>query len=198
MDRWAGLPAYIVDCSAAAVILALAPLAEAGLLETATVEIKHGSLEGGSRASNASHHPERSGAVRVYRPSGHRHLAEVEQELGSILVHLTVTAIEMVRGIHLTAHCFLRSGSELREEKDVWGLHREAYSEEPFVRLVASRTGLYRYPEPKLGFGLWWVKTLMTRLGGSVTVESTPGQGTAFRLKLPHVSEPSDWDIKDR
>jgi signal transduction histidine kinase len=37
----------------------------------------------------------------------------------------------------------------------------------------------------KLGFGLWWVKTLMTRLGGSVTVESDGAHGTTFRLHLP-------------
>jgi K+-sensing histidine kinase KdpD len=37
----------------------------------------------------------------------------------------------------------------------------------------------------KLGFGLWWVKTLMTRLGGSVTVESDGNHGTTFRLRLP-------------
>lgn len=37
----------------------------------------------------------------------------------------------------------------------------------------------------KLGFGLWWVKTLMTRLGGSVSVESDGTQGTTFRLQLP-------------
>ncbi|HEY2979620.1 MAG TPA: GAF domain-containing protein [Anaerolineales bacterium] len=37
----------------------------------------------------------------------------------------------------------------------------------------------------KLGFGLWWVKTLMTRLGGSVTVESDGQHGTSFRLRLP-------------
>jgi GAF domain-containing protein len=37
----------------------------------------------------------------------------------------------------------------------------------------------------KLGFGLWWVKTFMTRLGGSVTVESDGRQGTTFRLRLP-------------
>lgn len=37
----------------------------------------------------------------------------------------------------------------------------------------------------KLGFGLWWVKTLMTRLGGSVTVESDGKFGTSFRLRLP-------------
>jgi GAF domain-containing protein len=37
----------------------------------------------------------------------------------------------------------------------------------------------------KLGFGLWWVKTLMTRLGGSVAVESDGQRGTTFRLRLP-------------
>lgn len=39
----------------------------------------------------------------------------------------------------------------------------------------------------KLGFGLWWVKTLMTRLGGSVVVESDGEHGTTFRLRLPPV-----------
>ena len=37
----------------------------------------------------------------------------------------------------------------------------------------------------KLGFGLWWVKTLMVRLGGSVTVESDGRHGTTLRLRLP-------------
>jgi GAF domain-containing protein/nitrogen-specific signal transduction histidine kinase len=47
-----------------------------------------------------------------------------------------------------------------------------------------SRTGA----QPgKLGFGLWWVKTLMTRLGGSVTVESDGHHGTTFRLRLPTI-----------
>ncbi len=46
----------------------------------------------------------------------------------------------------------------------------------------ASRPG-------KLGFGLWWVKTLMTRLGGSVGVESDGLHGTTFRLRLPRTQE---------
>jgi signal transduction histidine kinase len=37
----------------------------------------------------------------------------------------------------------------------------------------------------KLGFGLWWVKNLMTRLGGSVMVESDGQHGTTFLLRLP-------------
>lgn len=49
-----------------------------------------------------------------------------------------------------------------------------------------SRTGA----QPgKLGFGLWWVKTVMTRLGGSVVVESDGNHGTTFRLRLPCTAE---------
>jgi signal transduction histidine kinase len=43
----------------------------------------------------------------------------------------------------------------------------------------------------KLGFGLWWVKTLMTRIGGSVQVESDGKHGTTFRLRLPRTEEKS-------
>ncbi len=38
-----------------------------------------------------------------------------------------------------------------------------------------------------LGFGLWWVKTLLMRLGGGVTVESDGAHGTQFQLRLPRV-----------
>lgn len=142
-----------VGCNAAAVILALAPLADAGILRAATVEVKVGSSEAGAGHSAASHHPERSGAVRVYRPFGHRHLAEIAQALGEVPVDLTATAIEMVRGVHLTAHCRLQAGAQVRQERDIWELYREAYGEERFIRLVASRRGLYRFPEPKILVG---------------------------------------------
>lgn len=37
----------------------------------------------------------------------------------------------------------------------------------------------------RLGFGLWWVKTMMTRLGGGISVDSVLDQGTAFTLRFP-------------
>jgi signal transduction histidine kinase len=40
----------------------------------------------------------------------------------------------------------------------------------------------------KIGFGLWWVKTLMTRLGGTIAVESDGQHGATFRLRLPRAS----------
>jgi len=137
-----------VGCNATATILALAPLADAGLLRQAVVEVKVGSSEAGAQATASSHHPERSGAVRSFKPTGHRHQAEVIQALGDRFdLHFSVTAVELVRGVLATGHCFL---DQRVEEKDLWKLYRTAYQAEPFIRLVKSSTGLHRYPEPKL------------------------------------------------
>lgn len=140
-----------VGCNATAVNLALLPLVRAGLLERAAIEIKVGSSEGGNQANAGSHHPIRSGAVRTYRATGHRHMAEIAMVLGDhISIDFAVTAIEMVRGVHLLAHCYLTEGLV---ERDIWKLYREQYSDEPFVRLVRGKTGLHRLPEPRVVAG---------------------------------------------
>lgn len=136
-----------VGCNATAVNLALSPLARAGLIQQVVIEVKVGSSEGGNSFSAASHHPERSGALRSFAPTGHRHQAEMRQELGGFELHFSATAVELVRGILCTAHVFL---SQDLAEKDVWQLYRAAYGSEPFVRLVNERKGIYRYPEPKI------------------------------------------------
>ena len=135
-------------CNATATILALRPLYRRGLVAQAVVEVKAGSSEGGNAASDASHHPERSGAVRSYKPTGHRHIAEMLQVLGSDAnISFSATSIEMVRGILATCHVFLK---QPLSEKDVWKIYREDYAAERFVRIVKERGGIYRYPEPKL------------------------------------------------
>ena len=136
-----------VGCNATAVNLALLPLARAGLIERAIVDLKVGSSEGGNAFSAASHHPERSGSLRTFAATGHRHEAEVRQALGDFELHFTATAVEMVRGVLCTAHVFL---SKPLDEKTIWRLYREQYAAEPFVRLVKERRGIYRYPEPKI------------------------------------------------
>lgn len=140
-----------VGCNATSVNLALLPLVRAGVLERAAIEIKVGSSEGGNQSSAGSHHPIRSGAVRAYKPTGHRHMAEVQMVLGAnVPVQFAVTAIEMVRGVHLLAHVTL---NQPLAEKDIWKLYRGAYKSEPFVRLVSSKTGLHRFPEPRIVAG---------------------------------------------
>jgi LysW-gamma-L-alpha-aminoadipyl-6-phosphate/LysW-L-glutamyl-5-phosphate reductase len=141
-------------CNATATILALLPLFAADLVDRArpvVVECKVGSSEGGREASEDSHHPERAGIVRSFRPVGHRHTAEAEQELtlggAKPRVDLSVTAVELVRGVLATAHVYVKRPVE---EKDLWRAYRERYGGEPFVRIVKERSGIFRYPEPSL------------------------------------------------
>lgn len=140
-----------VGCNATAMNLALLPLARNGLIRTALCDIKVGSSEGGNAVNPGSHHPERAGAVRSYAPTGHRHSAEVEQEImgphGAFALDVSITSVELVRGVLCTAHVF---PTRPVAEKELWSIFRESYAGEPFVRLVKDRVGIYRYPEPKI------------------------------------------------
>ena len=133
-------------CNATTAILGLLPLYRAGVADSAVVEVKVGSSEAGNRASEGSHHPERSGAMRSYRPTGHRHLAEIRAALGGE-VHFSATSVEMVRGVLATSHVFVNR--EL-DDKALWKIYRRAYADEPFVRIVKERGGIHRYPDPNL------------------------------------------------
>ncbi len=147
-------------CLATAAILALHPLTRAGVLDRAAplmIEAKVGSSAAGATPGAGSHHPDRSHAVRSFMPTGHRHTAEIMQELGWPEataepgqvggVYFSATAVELVRGALITAQAFL---SERLTDADLWRLYRSAYGNEPFIRIVKERSGIYRYPEPKL------------------------------------------------
>ncbi|MYH53519.1 MAG: N-acetyl-gamma-glutamyl-phosphate reductase, partial [Gemmatimonadetes bacterium] len=133
-------------CNATASILALHPLYRAGVADSAVIEVKVGSSEAGNRSTPGSHHPERSGAMRSYKPTGHRHLAEIQAMLGAP-VHFSATSVEMVRGVLATCHVFLNRDLD---DKALWRIYRDAYATEPFVRIVKERAGIHRYPDPNL------------------------------------------------
>ncbi len=140
-----------VGCNATAMTLALKPLADAGLIRRAICDVKVGSSEAGAEPSAGSHHPVRARTARTYSASGHRHLAEVEQNLGADLdVDATITAIDMVRGVLCTAHIDV---TERLETKDLWKLFRGAYNDESFVRIVADRQGPHKFPDPRILVG---------------------------------------------
>jgi N-acetyl-gamma-glutamyl-phosphate/LysW-gamma-L-alpha-aminoadipyl-6-phosphate reductase len=146
--RWASG----VGCAAAAVILALYPLVVRGVIQTELIvaEVKFGSSAAGNTPTLASHHPERSGLLRSFQPTGHRHTAEIEQELsiqGKVKVHLSCTSYDAVRGILATVQVFLKDDLE---ERELWRVYRAAYADEPFIRIVKEGRGIHRYPEPKI------------------------------------------------
>jgi N-acetyl-gamma-glutamyl-phosphate/LysW-gamma-L-alpha-aminoadipyl-6-phosphate reductase len=135
-------------CNATAAILGLKPLFDADILsgdEQVVVDVKVGSSEGGAGGGEASSHAERSGVVRPYAPTGHRHEAEIEEYLGT-QVSFTAHAVDMTRGASATCHVYPNGPVS---KGDLWQAYRGSYEDEPFVRLVAGGSGVYRYPEPK-------------------------------------------------
>ena len=131
-------------CIASSIVLALYPFRD--IAGRVTIDAKIGSSAAGNTPGESTHHPERHGVIRAYAPASHRHQAEVLQETG-IDVMLTAHAVEMVRGISATLHVELQKDVE---EKDLWGIVRNTYKNEPFIRIVKSKKGVFRFPEPKI------------------------------------------------
>jgi N-acetyl-gamma-glutamyl-phosphate/LysW-gamma-L-alpha-aminoadipyl-6-phosphate reductase len=146
-----------VGCNATASNLALLPLVRAGLLDLSKpviIDIKVGSSEGGASPNVGSHHPERAGVIRTYAPTGHRHTAEVIQELGLEQVFLTITSVDLIRGALAAAHVFVKPGTT---DQDLWRAYRGWASSEPFIRIVKEKGGVHRVPDPKILAGTNYV-----------------------------------------
>ena len=97
----------------------------------------------------------RYGVIRPYKPSKHRHTGEIEQELSlmsgkKIKVSMSPHAVNLVRGILTTNHVFLNSPIS---EIELWKVYRNSYKEEPFIRLIRDKKGLYKFPDPKFVVG---------------------------------------------
>ncbi|GBF04366.1 N-acetyl-gamma-glutamyl-phosphate reductase [Deinococcus aerius] len=137
-------------CFATSVILPLYPLLKLGVLLPKDIIATGlvGSSAAGASATEASHHPERAGSLRVYKPVGHRHTAEAQQELpGRFPLHLTAISTPNVRGILTTIQAWIPDGYS---DRDVWSAYREVYGQEPFIRIVKVAKGIHRYPDPML------------------------------------------------
>jgi N-acetyl-gamma-glutamyl-phosphate/LysW-gamma-L-alpha-aminoadipyl-6-phosphate reductase len=119
------------------------------------VDAKIASSGAGWKPSLATHFSERYGVVRPYKPAGHRHTGEIEQELSRIsgdkvTVSMSAHAINMVRGILCTCHVFYDGEVQT---SDVWKMYRSLYSDQPFIRLIKDKKGPFRLPDPKVVIG---------------------------------------------
>jgi N-acetyl-gamma-glutamyl-phosphate/LysW-gamma-L-alpha-aminoadipyl-6-phosphate reductase len=137
----------VPGCMANAGILSLTPLARAGLISgEVTVDARTGSSGAGTQAGPGNLHAERSGALRVFAPTRHRHEAEIAQTTG-LPVRMTATGIEAVRGVQLLSRVNV---TEEANERKIRSVYRAHYRDEPFVRVVAHRRGLHRFPDAKI------------------------------------------------
>jgi N-acetyl-gamma-glutamyl-phosphate reductase len=122
-------------CYPTAALLALEPLAAAGLLQgSVVIDAKSGISGAGKAPSDRTHFSENHGSVAAYGIFAHRHTPEIEQELGmpvTFVPHL----VPLDRGILETIYTSLRPGVTDAQVAEVLG---RAYADAPFVRLTAG------------------------------------------------------------
>ncbi|MEM1606012.1 MAG: N-acetyl-gamma-glutamyl-phosphate reductase [Fervidicoccaceae archaeon] len=145
----------VPGCNATASILSLLPLIKGDLVEhdKIVIDVKAGSSEAGSKPSPGDHHPEREGCIRPYDPHGHRHVAEIEQELKTISgreikVSMIPHAVSSVRGVLASTHAWLVKDID---EMGILRAYVNTYKGEPFIRIVYKTVP--GYPDPKYVIG---------------------------------------------
>jgi N-acetyl-gamma-glutamyl-phosphate reductase len=119
-------------CYPTAALLALQPLADAGLLAgDVVIDAKSGVSGAGKAPSDRTHFSENHGSAAAYGVFSHRHTAEMEQALArpvTFVPHL----VPLNRGILETIYARLAPGATLAAVSTVY---RAAYAGAPFVRL---------------------------------------------------------------
>jgi N-acetyl-gamma-glutamyl-phosphate reductase len=128
-------------CYPTSVILALAPLARAGLLSEdfhPIADSKSGVSGAGRGGGVALSYAEVAENFRAYKVVGHQHAPEMAQELSLLAgrplkVAFTPHLVPMNRGILTTVYA--KTESEMSHAR-LLGLYREFYADEPFVRLL--------------------------------------------------------------
>jgi N-acetyl-gamma-glutamyl-phosphate reductase len=124
-------------CYPTAALLALLPLAQAGLLDRSAdvvIDAKSGVSGAGRAPSDRTHFSENHGSVSAYGVLGHRHVAEMEQELGAIITFVP-HLVPLDRGLLETIYVKTPPGTTPEAIADAL---TSAYAAEPFVRLTGD------------------------------------------------------------
>jgi N-acetyl-gamma-glutamyl-phosphate reductase len=127
-------------CYPTGAILAILPALKSGVAssEGIIIDSKSGISGAGKTPSEATHFPNRYDNFTPYNVGSHRHIPEIEQELGyAIGKDLTVCfaphLVPMTRGILTTAYMQMVKPISTKELMEIYS---EFYKEEPFVRIM--------------------------------------------------------------
>jgi N-acetyl-gamma-glutamyl-phosphate reductase len=121
-------------CYPTAALLALWPLRDH--IEDVVVDAKSGVSGAGREATQTTHFVSVTENVQAYKVEGHRHAAELEQELKGASFTFVPHLVPVEQG--LLASCYVKA--DVGEEQ-VLDLFREAYAGEPFIDLVDEPPG---------------------------------------------------------
>jgi N-acetyl-gamma-glutamyl-phosphate reductase len=129
-------------CYPTATLLALAPLARAGLIGDVVIDAKSGVSGAGRAATDKTQFVTVDENFLAYGVPRHRHTPEIEQELAALGAEIRVTftphLLPLDQGELVSCYVTPRDG----ESADVEALYREAYADEPFVELTSSPPGV--------------------------------------------------------
>jgi N-acetyl-gamma-glutamyl-phosphate reductase len=120
-------------CNSTAALLALLPLR--GRIADAVVDIKAGVSGAGREATEETHYVSAVDNVNAYKIDGHRHSAEMEQELPGARFSFLTHLMPVDQGIF--ASCYATLDEPLGRD-EVRALYEERYADEPFVDVLAG------------------------------------------------------------
>jgi N-acetyl-gamma-glutamyl-phosphate reductase len=131
-------------CYPTATILALAPLAKAGLIADLVVDAKSGVSGAGRGANDSTHFVTVDENVNAYKVPRHRHTPEIEQELKLLGSDVTITftphLVPLDQGELVSCYVTLTDPSTATEQ--ILRLYEEAYKDERFVELASTPVGV--------------------------------------------------------
>ena len=132
-------------CYPTSVILGVAPLLKAGLIDPDTVvaDSKSGASGAGRSAQTGTLFCEVADGFQAYKVGEHRHTPEIEQELSELCgkalkLSFTPHLVPMSRGILSTIYAATSGDTD---EKSIRDLYEKQYAHEPFVRVCEA--GIY-------------------------------------------------------
>jgi len=131
-------------CYPTATLLALAPLARAGLIEDVVIDAKSGVSGAGRTPTEGTHFVSVDENVSPYGVPRHRHTPEIEQELEALGAEVRVTftphLLPLDQGELVSCYVTVSNGGT--DAVDLEQLYVDAYDPEPFVELVSKPPGV--------------------------------------------------------
>jgi N-acetyl-gamma-glutamyl-phosphate reductase len=127
-------------CYPTAALLALAPLARAGLVQDVVIDAKSGVSGAGRAATDKTHFVTVDENVSAYGVPRHRHTPEIEQELAALGAGVPVTFTPHLLPLDQgeLVSCYVTAAGD----GDLDSLYRDFYEGEPFVELVEEPPGV--------------------------------------------------------
>ena len=130
-------------CYPTATLLALAPLARAGLLGEVVVDAKSGVSGAGRGAGESSHFVTANENLTPYKVDGHRHIPEIEQQLEDLGAPVRISFVPHLVPLDQgeLVSCYVTPTRPLTAA-ELGELYAEAYADEPWVQVRDTPPGV--------------------------------------------------------